>query len=78
LFQIADDILDVTQTSETLGKTAGRTPRRKKLTYPSVFGLAAPSRSATSRLRRHGRPPGSRSGAGLLAGLAMFAAGRDR
>ena len=39
LFQIADDLLDVTQTSETLGKTAGKDSAQEKLTYPAVFGL---------------------------------------
>ena len=58
LFQIADDLLDVTQTSETLGKTAGKDSAQEKLTYPSVFGLAGAFRSATSRSPRHGRPPG--------------------
>jgi len=38
-FQIADDILDVTQTSEQLGKTAGKDLKADKATYPSVYGL---------------------------------------
>jgi geranylgeranyl diphosphate synthase type II len=38
-FQIADDILDVTQTSEQLGKTAGKDVKADKATYPSLFGL---------------------------------------
>ena len=38
-FQIADDILDVTQTSEQLGKTAGKDARELKCTYPSVVGV---------------------------------------
>jgi len=38
-FQIADDILDVTQTSEQLGKTAGKDLAAEKVTYPSLFGL---------------------------------------
>jgi len=38
-FQIADDILDVTQTSEQLGKTAGKDVRADKATYPSLYGL---------------------------------------
>lgn len=38
-FQIIDDILDVTQTSEKLGKSAGKDDAAKKATYPSVFGL---------------------------------------
>ncbi len=38
-FQIADDILDVTQTSEQLGKTAGKDIKADKATYPSLYGL---------------------------------------
>jgi geranylgeranyl diphosphate synthase type II len=38
-FQIADDILDVTQTSEQLGKTAGKDVKSDKATYPSLYGL---------------------------------------
>ena len=39
LFQITDDILDVTSTSEALGKTAGKDLASKKATYPEVLGL---------------------------------------
>jgi geranylgeranyl diphosphate synthase, type II len=38
-FQIIDDILDVTQTSEQLGKTAGKDMASEKATYPALFGL---------------------------------------
>jgi geranylgeranyl pyrophosphate synthase len=38
-FQIADDILDVTASSEQLGKTAGKDVRAAKCTYPAVVGL---------------------------------------
>jgi len=38
-FQVIDDILDVTQTSEKLGKTAGKDTKAKKATYPSIVGL---------------------------------------
>jgi geranylgeranyl diphosphate synthase type II len=40
-FQIADDILDVTQTSEQLGKTAGKDTAAEKATYPALYGLEA-------------------------------------
>lgn len=40
LFQIVDDLLDVTATTETLGKTAGKDASSGKATYPSVIGLA--------------------------------------
>jgi geranylgeranyl diphosphate synthase type II len=39
LFQIVDDILDVTQTSAQLGKTAGKDVASEKATYPALFGL---------------------------------------
>lgn len=39
LFQITDDILDVTQTTETIGKTAGKDADARKATYPGHFGL---------------------------------------
>ncbi len=38
-FQIIDDILDVTQTTEKLGKSAGKDVAAKKATYPAVIGL---------------------------------------
>jgi len=38
-FQIADDILDMTQTSEQLGKTAGKDVKADKVTYPALYGL---------------------------------------
>ena len=39
LFQITDDLLDVTQTTEILGKTAGKDVLAEKATYPAVYGL---------------------------------------
>ena len=48
-FQVIDDILDVTQTSEKLGKSAGKDLAAKKATYPAVFGLEK-SRSEARRL----------------------------
>jgi geranylgeranyl diphosphate synthase, type II len=39
LFQIADDILDVTGDVVTLGKTAGKDAEARKLTYPGLYGL---------------------------------------
>ena len=40
-FQIVDDILDVTQPSEALGKTAGKDAAQHKITFPAVYGLEA-------------------------------------
>jgi geranylgeranyl diphosphate synthase type II len=48
-FQVIDDILDVTQTSETLGKSAGKDVTAEKATYPSVVGLER-SREIAQRL----------------------------
>ncbi len=45
-FQVVDDILDVTQASETLGKTAGKDMHHNKPTYVSVLGLEAARRHA--------------------------------
>jgi geranylgeranyl diphosphate synthase type II len=50
-FQVIDDILDVTQTSEILGKSAGKDIVAKKATYPSVIGLEK-SRIEARRLTR--------------------------
>jgi geranylgeranyl diphosphate synthase type II len=41
LFQITDDLLDVTATAETLGKTPGKDMRSKKATYPALYGVEA-------------------------------------
>ena len=41
LFQITDDLLDVTSTAESLGKTPGKDARSRKATYPKVHGLEA-------------------------------------
>jgi farnesyl diphosphate synthase len=49
-FQVVDDILDVTQDSATLGKTAGKDQEANKPTYVSVLGLAA-SRRYAAQLR---------------------------
>ncbi len=38
-FQIVDDVLDITQTSEQLGKTAGKDKAAEKATYPALFGI---------------------------------------
>jgi len=41
LFQITDDLLDVTATAEDLGKTPGKDARASKATYPAVYGIEA-------------------------------------
>ncbi|MEY2905943.1 MAG: hypothetical protein RLZZ408_414 [Verrucomicrobiota bacterium] len=45
-FQIQDDILDVTATSEQLGKSAGKDLKSSKATYPAVIGLEAARKEA--------------------------------
>ncbi len=49
MFQVMDDILDVTQSTEQLGKTAGKDVAQNKLTYPALIGLEA-SRAEVTRL----------------------------
>jgi geranylgeranyl diphosphate synthase type II len=47
-FQIADDVLDVTATTDQLGKTAGRDLELRKSTYPALLGVeGAKARAAT-------------------------------
>jgi geranylgeranyl diphosphate synthase type II len=45
-FQIVDDVLDLTQTSEQLGKTAGKDAAAEKTTYPALFGIEESVRKA--------------------------------
>jgi geranylgeranyl pyrophosphate synthase len=47
-FQIADDVLDVTATTDRLGKTAGRDLDLKKGTYPALLGVAGATERATT------------------------------
>jgi geranylgeranyl diphosphate synthase type II len=78
-FQIIDDILDVTQTSEKLGKTAGKDTAAEKATYPALLGLEASRREATRLTDRAFaalRPFGSRAAA--LHALARYLLQRDR
>jgi geranylgeranyl diphosphate synthase type II len=46
VFQIVDDILDITSSSEVLGKTAGKDEKVKKATYPAFYGLDASRKKA--------------------------------
>jgi geranylgeranyl diphosphate synthase type II len=50
-FQIVDDILDVEESSEALGKTAGKDAQQRKITFPAVYGLAE-SKSMAEAERR--------------------------
>ena len=50
-FQIADDLLDVLGSSESLGKTAGKDGRQQKATYPSLHGVEESQCIATRLVR---------------------------
>jgi geranylgeranyl diphosphate synthase type II len=51
-FQIVDDVLDVTQTSEQLGKTAGKDTATEKSTYPSLYGIDASLKKADELIQK--------------------------
>ncbi|HEX8312561.1 MAG TPA: farnesyl diphosphate synthase [Chthoniobacteraceae bacterium] len=77
-FQVIDDILDVTQTTEKLGKTAGKDVAATKATYPAVFGLER-SRAEAQRLTAAAHdalaPLGSK--AATLRDIADYLLARD-
>jgi geranylgeranyl diphosphate synthase type II len=50
-FQIIDDVLDVTQSSAQLGKTAGKDTATEKATYPALFGVDESLRKADALVR---------------------------
>jgi geranylgeranyl pyrophosphate synthase len=63
LFQITDDLLDVTATVEDLGKTPGKDARAQKATFPALYGIEATReriqirhRDACDALERIARP----------------------
>jgi geranylgeranyl diphosphate synthase type II len=78
-FQVIDDILDVTQTSEQLGKTAGKDTAAQKATYPSIVGLEK-SRRIAKRLTEQAFSAlaAFRGKAVALETLARFLLERDR
>ncbi len=71
-FQIVDDILDVTQGSEKLGKTAGKDANDNKPTYATVLGLDA-ARAEARALRQIAHDALARSGLERCAWLGMLA-----
>jgi farnesyl diphosphate synthase len=71
-FQVVDDILDVTQASATLGKTAGKDLDNNKPTYVTVLGLDAARRHATD-LRDKAQAALARSGLPDAAWLSLLA-----
>jgi farnesyl diphosphate synthase len=71
-FQVVDDILDATQESETLGKTAGKDLDNNKPTYVSVLGLDAARRHA-NELRDKAQAALAHSGLRNAAWLSLLA-----
>ena len=71
-FQVVDDILDVTQASSTLGKTAGKDADQNKPTYVTVLGLGAAKRRAQA-LREQAQTALARSGLPDAAWLSVLA-----
>jgi farnesyl diphosphate synthase len=71
-FQVVDDILDVTQASSTLGKTAGKDLDNNKPTYVTVLGLEAARRHA-NELRDKAQAALARSGLPDAAWLSLLA-----
>ncbi len=77
-FQVIDDILDVTQTSEKLGKSAGKDVAAQKATYPAIFGLDHSRKEAqrlTNVARKALEPFGEK--AATLRSLADYLLARD-
>jgi geranylgeranyl diphosphate synthase type II len=79
LFQVADDILDVTGSAATLGKSPGKDAAAGKLTYPAVYGLDAANRKlealAGSLMRE---AEGLEGSGGMLGAMVSYVARRNR
>lgn len=78
-FQVIDDILDVTETTEQLGKTVGKDAAVEKATYPSLVGLERSREIAeqlTDRAFQALRP--FEGGAIALEALARYLLDRKR
>jgi geranylgeranyl pyrophosphate synthase len=78
-FQVADDVLDVTGTSEDLGKTAGKDVATAKSTYVRLLGVEG-ARTEAQRLAQAALDHLTRAGVevGALGGLARYIVERDR
>ncbi len=78
-FQIIDDILDVTASSDVLGKTAGKDLTADKTTYPKLLGLEESRRRADGLVAeaKEALEPWRDRAAPLLA-LADYITSRDR
>lgn len=78
-FQIVDDVLDVTQTSEQLGKTAGKDTAAEKATYPALFGIDESLKKADTLVELAlGSLEGFGSQADTLKALARFLVERKK
>jgi geranylgeranyl diphosphate synthase type II len=78
-FQIVDDVLDVTQTSEQLGKTAGKDTAAEKATYPALFGIDQSLKKADALVEEALNPlEGFASRADILKALARFLVERKK
>jgi geranylgeranyl diphosphate synthase, type II len=77
-FQIVDDVLDVTGTAESLGKTPGKDRSRRKMTYVALDGVEGSMRRAQAEVDLALGAVGSLSAADLLGALARFVTRRDR
>jgi hypothetical protein len=71
-FQVVDDILDVTQASDVLGKTAGKDQEQNKPTYVQLMGLE-PARQYARHLHRQAHEALEASGLTDIAALSMLA-----
>ncbi len=70
-FQIVDDVLDIEESSEALGKTAGKDQAQHKITFPAVYGLERSRAMAEQeRLRAHAALDGFDEGADRLRQIA--------
>jgi geranylgeranyl pyrophosphate synthase len=73
LFQITDDLLDVTATAEDLGKTPGKDARSRKATYAALYGLdAARERAASVYAEAHAALDELGAPAPMLRAIADF------
>ncbi|HKP45020.1 MAG TPA: polyprenyl synthetase family protein, partial [Pyrinomonadaceae bacterium] len=78
LFQITDDLLDITSSVEAMGKTPGKDERSRKATYPALYGIESTHEhltrvhdAACSALAKLNRPTG------LLREIADYIVERD-
>ncbi len=79
LFQITDDLLDVTQTTEVLGKTAGKDEAAAKATYPNFYGIGETRKLAENICAEANESlKNIDENTDLLSALANFILNRDK